>query len=408
MHPNVMIAFNETLSSSAYGWRRDVSTPSLPGVGVNASFKDSDACHWFMKCPKCGHWFTLIHDYPRCVVELPKDSKGIPNHNLHLKYDFIQEHDTHAYICVKCKEFVSDETRIKGIWRPLYEYKTRIRGYQISQLICPWISATDVERKRQDYQLEQLFENYVIGRPYLGDNVLLSRGDIMRCVDMSLKSPYDLRIEDVAQGVDWGNTSWGINGVQHPDNPERIIILDIWTANDKEAMVKDDGRMDNPHVRIAGEKMYQWNVQRGVFDAGYGKDRNWELKQDFPGRVFSCFYPNLSTDITKRMEDQWNEDDGTVNVDRTITLKIMAKMFRDGKVVIPAWVAQNPLFETFIKHLTNLVLVRDIETDEKTKKEIIKERVGTLPGGDHFGHAMNYLTIALRKVKDSGSSDFFF
>jgi hypothetical protein len=408
MHPKVMIAFNETLSSSAFGWRRDVSTPSLPGVGVNASFKDSDQQHWFMKCPHCNNWFTLIHDYPKCVVELPKDSRGVPNHDLNLSYPFIQPQDTHAYICIHCKAYVSDETRIKGIWRPLYDYKTRIRGYQISQLFCPWISASDVERKRQDYNLEQLFENYVIGRPYLGDNVMLTDGDIMRCIDRSIKSPYDIRREDVAQGVDWGNTSWGINAMPHPDSPEKTIILDIWTADDSMSQLDEDSRKDNPHVRITGEKMYQWDVRRGVFDAGYGKDRNWELKQDFPSKVFSCFYPNLSTDVTKRMEDVWNEDDGTVNVDRTITLKIMAKMFRDGKIVIPDWVANNPHFGTFKKHLTNLVLIREIETDEKTNKEMIKERVGTLPGGDHFGHAMNYLTIALRKVREAGGNSSFF
>lgn len=403
-----MIAFNETLSSSAYGWRRDVSTPSLPGVGVNASFKDSDQQHWFMKCPHCGHWFTLIHEYPKCVRELPKDSRGVPNHNLHLTHPFIQEDDTHAYICTKCENFVSDETRIKGIWRPLYDYKKKIRGYQISQLICPWISASDVERKRNDYNLEQLFENYVIGRPYLGDNVMLTEGDIMRCVDRSMTNPYDLRREDIGQGVDWGNQSWGINGMPHWDDPNKIVLMDIWSITDSDSRLDEDSRRDNPHVRITGEKMKQWNVKRGVFDAGYGKDRNWELKQDFPSKVFSCFYPNLSTDITKRMEDVWNEDDGTVNVDRTITLKTMAKKFRDGNVVIPAWVADNPMFPTFKKHLTNLVLIRDIDTDEKTNKEMIKERVGTLPGGDHFGHAMNYLTIALRKVKDTGKSDFFF
>jgi hypothetical protein len=343
------------------------------------------------------------------VVELSVDSRGVPNHNLHTKYPFIQEDDTHAYICLKCKNFVSDETRVNGIWRPLYEYKQRIRGYQISQLICPWISATDVERKRLDYNLEQLFENYVIGRPYLGDNVMLTRGDIMRCVDMGLKSPYDLKMDDVAQGVDWGNTSWGVNAMWHPDGSERIVLLDIWTADDSRSQLDEDGRKDNPHIRITGEKMIQWNVRRGVFDAGYGKDRNWELKQDFPSKVFSCFYPNLSTDITKRMEDVWNEDDGTVNVDRTITLKVMAGMFRKGKVIIPSWVANNQYFETYIKHLTNLVLIREIETDEKTNKEMIKERVGTLPGGDHFGHAMNYLSIALRKLKnDGGNSAFFF
>lgn len=360
-----------------------------------------------MKCPHCGHWFTLIHEYPRCVRKLSTDTRGVPNHNLHKSYPFIRENDTHAYICTKCEAFVSDETRVKGIWRPLYEYKTKVRGYQISQLMCPWISASDVERKREDYALEQLFENYVIGRPYLGDNVMLTSADIERCIDRSLTNPYDIRRENVAQGVDWGNTSWGVNAMPHPDNPDKFILLDIWTASDSEA--RDiDGRKDNPHVRIVGEKMRLWDVRRGVFDAGYGKDRNWELVQDFPGKVFSCFYPNLSQANNKNMEDVWNEDDHKVSVDRTQTLLIMTKMIRDGKLVIPEWVANNPHFGTFTKHLTNLVLIRDIETDDKTKKEVVTLRVGTLPGGDHFGHAMNYLSIALRKVTTSGKSDFFF
>jgi hypothetical protein len=407
MHPNVMIAFNETLSSSAYGWRRDISTPSLPGVGVNASFSKSDEQHWFMKCPHCNHWMTLIHDFPKCVVDLKRDSYGNANHGLHLSNSFIRETDTFAYVCPKCHQFVSDETRVRGFWRPLYDYRKDVRGYQISQLICPWISATQLMKKKEDYALDQLFENYVIGRPYLGDNVMVSRGDIMRCIDNSMTSPYDFRRDNVAQGVDWGNRSWGANGMRHPDQPEKIIILDIWDIKEDEAEMHD-GRKDNPHIRKTGEKLRQWDARRGVFDAGYGKDRNWELMQDFPGKVFSCFYPSLSTDITKTIEDVWNEDDAKVSVDRTMTLMIMAKMFRDGRFVIPAWVAQNPLFETFILHVTNLVLVRDIETDEKTKKEVIKQRVGTLPGGDHFGHAMNYLTIALRKVIDDGGSEFFY
>lgn len=407
MHPNVMIAFNETLSSSAYGWRRDVSTPSLPGVGVNATFKDSDQMHWFMKCPHCGHWFTMIHDFPKGVIDLSVDTKGRPNHNLHLKYDFVNEYDTHMYVCVKCGEPVSDETRLKGIWRPLYPHRTSVRGYQISQLYCPWISATQLMKKKKDYALDQLFENYVIGRPYLGDNVMITKGDILRCVDTSIKSPYDFRRQDISIGTDWGNQSWGVSAMPMPDYPEKTLILDIWCIEDSEAEVVD-GRKSNPHIQRTGEKMRQWEAICGVFDAGYGKDRNFELMQDFPSRVFSCFYPNLSSANTTKVEDVWDEDGGKVSVDRTMTLKVMAKMWRDGKFVIPKWVADNPLFhEKFIKHLTNLVLIRDIEEDEKTKKEIITERVGTLPGGDHFGHAMNYLTIAMRKERSSGGSDFF-
>jgi DNA-directed RNA polymerase subunit RPC12/RpoP len=407
MAPNVMIAFSEALSSSAYGYRRDVSTPSLPGVGVNASFRESNQNHWFMKCPHCGHWFTMIHDFPKGIVDLSKDSKGRPNHKLHLKYSWIREEDTHMYVCMNCNEPISDETRIKGIWRALYPHKTAVSGYQISQLFCPWISASQLMKKKNDYNLDQLFENYVIGRPYLGDNVMITKGDILRCIDTSIKSPYDFRREHVCIGVDWGNKSWGIAAMHDTANAEKIILLDIWNVGDDEAEEKD-GRKNNPHIQRTGEKMRQWQAVRGVFDAGYGKDRNFELMQDFPGKVFSCFYPNLSSTNTTKVNDIWSENDAKVSVDRTMTLKVMAKLFRDGKIVIPLWVAQNPLFETFTQHLTNLVLIRDIDEDEKTKKEVITERVGTLPGGDHFGHAMNYLSIALRKVETNGGSDFFF
>lgn len=359
-----------------------------------------------MKCPHCNHWMTLIHDFPKNVIELPKDSRGLPNHDVHLSHPFIRPNDTHAYVCTKCQRLISDETRILGLWRPLYEYKKDVRGYQISQLICPWISATQLMKKRNDYLLDQLFENYVIGRPYLGDNVLVTRSDIMRCVDRSMTNPYDYRLDNICQGVDWGNRSWGVNGARDPQNPDRFVLLDIWDITDNDA-VTSNGRRDNPHIRKVGEKMRSWNVRRGVFDAGYGKDKNWELMNDFPKKVFGCFYPNLSTDATKNTDDVWSDNDNKVSVDRTMTLRIMCKMFQDGKFVIPAWVADNPLFETFIQHVTNLVLISDVETDEKTKKEVIKQRVGTLPGGDHFGHAMNYLTIALRKMTGSGRSAFW-
>jgi hypothetical protein len=261
-------------------------------------------------------------------------------------------------------------------------------------------------QKQSDYNLDQLFENYVIGRPYLGDNILVTEADILRCIDNSINNPYDLVREGLCQGIDWGNTSWGVVGMKHADNPEKTIILDIWNVLDNEA-IEINGRKDNPHIRRAGEKMQQWDIRRGVIDAGYGKDRNFDLVQDFPGKVFSCFYPTLTTASTKQVDDIWNEDEGKVSVDRTMTLMIMCKKFRDGKYIIPAWVAKNPLFAIFVKHVTNLVLIRDIEEDEKTHKEVITQRIGCLPGGDHFGHAMNYLEIALRRQTNSGKSEFF-
>jgi hypothetical protein len=400
MHKGVTVAFNESLSSSTYGYRRDVSTPSLPGVGVNESFQKSDQRHWFMECPYCGHFFTLVHDWPNCIQEIPARLR-------HRFPDIKGMEQTHYFQCMQCHEPVSDLTRMNGFWYALFPENKRVRGYQTSQLIAPWISATSVINKLLDYKLEQLHTNYVIGLPYMGKNVLITEGNIRACIDNSMTNPYDLPPAvrtKVQVGGDWGNDSWQIAGAPFGDG--RIVLTGIQHISDKMKEPEDK----NPHFERSKAFFKLMDAKRGVFDAGYGKDRNYELLKEFPARVYSCFYPNNQTDYTKSFTDAWNDNDFRVNVDRTLTLKVALKMFVDRKIIIPKWIVDDPtlapykgghlpIFQVFIKHLTNLVSVMDIE-DGADGREVINERIGTLPGGDHFGHAWNYLCIGLRRELD--------
>jgi hypothetical protein len=399
MASNVTIAFNETLAASPFGWRRDISTPSLPGVGVNASFQISDQRHYFFKCPHCGEWITLILEYPRSVIPIPK---AWFNKYHHL---FVRDVDTHAYICTKCGLPISNEDRTKGVWYPLYKDKSRVRGYQLTQMIAPWISATKMMQKREDYKLEQLFVNYVLGLPFLGDNIMLTESDIMRCIDTSMDNPNKMSLRNVVVGGDWGNDSWQIAGMPHPDNRNQWIILDLHKINDGDLAGRSDGKRDNPHIKLSVEFFRKWRAILGVYDAGYGKDRNFELLQTFPGKIYSCFYPNNMTDYTKDFEPRWSTD-YKVNVDRTMTLKLMVKKFINGEIIIPKWVAESHLFPTFIKHLTNLVSIKDIEEDKDGVEKIV-ERIGSLPGGDHYGHSMAYLYLGLSHIGNRPKSDFF-
>lgn len=392
MASNVTIAFNETLSASPYGWRRDISTPTLPGVGVNASFQQSDMQHWWMKCPHCNAYFTLILDFPRSVSPVTEAMRT--------KYGLAGD-ETHIYMCVKCGKPVDNATRAMGFWYPMYKNKNRVRGYQLTQLVAPWISATKLMAKKEDYKLEQLFMNYVIGVPYLGDNVLITENAIRKCIDTSLTDLAQVKLRNVCIGGDWGNESWQIVGMP-TNNGKQWMILDMFKVSDS-----DKVGTDNPHIKFSTDLFRKWRADMGVYDAGYGKDRNFELLHTFPGKIYSCFYPNNALDYTKDFGDRWEDNGMKVSVDRTMTLKLMLKKFVDGEIVIPNWVATSELFPTFIKHLTNLVSIRDIGED-KSGVEVILERIGCLPGGDHFGHAMNYLSIALRKIGNRPKSDFFF
>jgi hypothetical protein len=150
----------------------------------------------------------------------------------------------------------------------------------------------------------------------------------------------------------------------------------------------------------------KWRANMGVYDAGYGKDRNFDLLSTFPGKIYSCYYPNNENAYTKDFEDRWEDNNQKVSVDRTLTLKIMVKKFLDQEVIIPRWVAESPLYATFVKHITNLVSIKEI-SESKDGVESITERIGSLPGGDHFGHACNYLFTGLRKIADKPKSAFF-
>lgn len=389
MASNVQIAFNETLSASPYGWRRDISTPTLPGVGVNASFQNSDQQHWFMKCPHCNGYFTLILEYPRSIVPVTDTMRK--------KYPTLQE-ETFAFICVKCGAPVDMETRVNGFWYPLYKDKN-IRGYQLTQMIAPWITASSMMQKKEVYKLDQLFTNYVIGLPYLGDNILLTNRDIEQCIETELRDVNELKLKRVCLGGDWGNESWQVVGMPYGEN--KWLLLDLFHISDR-----DKVGAENPHIYRSAELFRKWRTNLAVYDAGYGKDRNHSLLSAFPGKVYSCFYPNNTTDYTKDFSDRWDDNGMKVSVDRTMTLKLMVKKFKEQEVVIPRWVAESPIFPTFKKHLTNLVAIRHIDED-KNGVETVTERVGSLPGGDHFGHAMNYLSLALRKIGDRPKSDFF-
>ena len=61
-----------------------------------------------------------------------------------------------------------------------------------------------------------------------------------------------------------------------------------------------------------------------------------------------------------------------------------------------------PMLQTFVRHLCNMVSVKDI--DEKTGE--IDEWIASM-GQDHFGHAYNYAITGMAKVGKMPKSEFF-
>ncbi len=367
MPPRVKVAFEESLQGSMYGWVREISTPTVPNHGIDESWNKSKQLYWFITCSRCRTKQTL---------------EWLATDDFAGKTSVSLVDGVHVYACRKCDGELSFEDRIRGEWVPKFP-RREPSYYQFNQLMAPWITAEKLWQKQEDYPFKQLFYNYCLGIPYLGDNVLVTEELIIGCRTIK---PRDQWKGPRVLGIDWGDRSWMVV-LQAFGDKIGIVHLERIDASDIGEII--------PTVVQCFEK---FDCRVMVNDAGYGKDRNTLLLKKFPERVYSCFYPTTEKG-SKIFEPQWQDESHKVSVDRTSSIKLALGLFRSKSIVIAPEVDLGEL-KTFVKHLTNLVSVKDY--DEKTGE--IEEWIAST-GQDHFGHAFNYAAIALGKLAKMPKSE---
>jgi hypothetical protein len=269
MREHVDVAFRESLKSSNYGLFREVSTPTLPGRGIDASFRDSDQLTWLVRCTRCNLEQEVA--YPDNVVQvkdIPLGAKELPE-------------DSYEYQCrrTKCRGLLD---RMKGRWVVKYPTRKLIRGYHMPQTIAPWISATQIMQDKIRYKFLQLWQNYVLAMPTLGENILLSEQDFNRiAAGHQFQYVRSSAWQDISAGIDWGNENWLVVTARNVHN-QRFYVLLVALVVDRDSeplyaakeMVRILKPLD-PDITCA--------------DAGYGKDRNAHLLKTLgKGKFYAC------------------------------------------------------------------------------------------------------------------------
>lgn len=377
MKEGVDIAFRESLQSSKYGLLREVSTPSLPGRGVDAPYSVSCQWEWHVRCIKCG--LEQVIDYPENVVQMKDVPVGVSE----------LPEGTYEYRCRKDK-CRGELNRVSGRWIAKYPERMNISGYWISQMMCPWIGATALMQKKIDYKYQQLWENYCLGRTSMGENLLLGPTDFEACVaghEMVFARAPDW--DDIAVGIDWGHLNWCIVTARNVHNGQRYL-LNI-------GIFQDDEREELQSVKKIDEFIAPFEPDIIVADAGYGKDRNSYLLRKYPGKLFACWY-NPSEKGSRTFQHSWSEAFSKVLVDRTMTLKNVCRMVKDHEIGLPKYDQKVALL---IKHFMNLAPMRE-EDEDGNIYEVIQHT-----GDDHLVHALNYATIGAEKIT-GGRSNFAF
>lgn len=261
---DVVAQFDTRLQHSDYGWRWYFSNPSAPGVGVDKMWQVSDQKHWFVKCEGCNNEFYLTME------------------------NILYEGKKPYFGCTKCRK---EHPRASGRWVKRWGDKD-VSGYWVSLLMCPWVSAETVLKKQKEFSQEQ-FANFVLGQPFIGKGNILTRPMIIQNLT-NIVNPRDTR--DII-GVDTGNE---IN----------------YVIGNKYGLYHNDKCKDYGPIR----KFLAMNPKAiAVIDQGGDIIGPRKLREEFPNRVYLCFF---RADRKNDEMIKWNDDDGTVQADRTKIIQL--------------------------------------------------------------------------------------
>lgn len=283
--------YKTRLQHSKYGWEWYFSNPSVASesVGVNRYWAVSDQKHWFVKCP-CG--------------------KGEFGGRQYLTMENIM--GTPPYF--GCKFCTKELDRHHGEWVKKFQGK-EFGGYWIPLLAAPRISAQYILDKKREYSDEQ-FTNFVLGLPFSSKGNILTRQAFFQ----NLTSVTNAQTTRPIIGVD---TGIGINFV----------------IGNQQGIFYNEKCKDYEPIR---RFMRQWPNAICVIDQGGDIIGPRKLREEFPNRVFLCFFRH---DAKNDALIKWNDDDGTVQADRNKTIQLVVDELTEKR--LPIYGSENDWWDVW-------------------------------------------------------------
>lgn len=352
--PDIIEMYRERESHSKYKLHLAFSTPTIPEFGVDYIFNRSDKKEWFVTCHNCKR--KQILKYPDSIKGDTKEAR---------------------YACVYCLATITDDDRRQGKWKATGSKDWGISGYHISQLMAPWISATDILRKEEASRIrptQQLsgikdFYNFVLGEAYGGENVPLNRDILLSCIQN--KWELVLKERNTIMGVDQGDT----------------LHVTVWKK-------EKTGEIRLVHVGVYKEfddlsnLMETYQVTFCLIDALPNKHSARKFQSQYIGKVWLVYYNDNQKEFIK-----WYQDDETkeyrVVVNKMESLDRMAGKFNNHEIVLPRLSQEVDLL---IRHLCNWAK----DKEEKPDGRVVW--VYKKLGADHLTMATNYAMLGIDKL----------
>ena len=341
---------DKRLLHSTLKWRREASTPTFPGMGINEGYINSDQRIWMLICNFCD-------------LEQEMD------------FFFNVDFDKKITICKKCKKPID---RLKqGRWVAQNPKNKEVHGYKISGIYNPIntvASLIDQYEKAQvnGFSAMQQFYNQILGLPYEAEGKTLLTTELDAC-----KQNYEIpfKISDCFGGADVQGEK--INTIVSKKMPNGKLRY-VWIGTVSNFL----GPIDSMEWL-----MDLYNIQMLVIDAKPETRKVKELVDKYPHRVMASYYPPRKFDIHNYyiFDDFKNE----AYVDRTISLDYLVADFQNEMVELPSNIKSIP---EFYEQMTASIRINEINGRTKTLEAKWVQR-----GSDDFFHAANYNRLASLK-----------
>lgn len=367
----------ERMSHSAWGWRMELSTPTIPDYGIDIEFAQSDQRYWHVACG-CREGVVLEDVFPECI--------GVRHEGTDREEVFLR--------CPRCGKIRLNPCEYATVgeyrgWIPKRPENARhARGYHLSQLFSttPACSPAAIWYKFRHTRDIPEFYNSVLGVPYAGDRMPLTLDVLAKCHG------------------DWGLAQTGTRcyiGIdQGADN---YVIVKQRDPNTGAGKVINAVVVEGPNPWPATVEICKLYPDAAiVVDALPEKTQARALCQLFPGRAYMCYYTDTQKDAVV-VDDDPNEPDAgmkvtvhrTETLDRVIEMLLWTAQGRPDGIILPN--AQLPICKEIKDHLAALAKIRrrrvvNIGGVQQETGEVEWVYVHIKP--DHFAHALNYATIA--------------
>jgi hypothetical protein len=348
----------QRLGHSAIAEVRIVSTPTFANVGIHAAYLASDQRTWHVRCTRCGRWQDLVIE--DLVVESDNLGRPVAWHQDRLGKPFLA--------CRTCGG-VMDRLG-PGRWVAAYPGR-RVHGYHLSRLFAAHRTLEQMlaDLNTVDESQRQQAVNQGLGLPYRSPtSTSLDEATLDGC-----RRDYGLVLGDEGtyMGVDVGRAL-------------HVVIREILEDGERRARFIGDV----PSFEDLSQLMNLHNVRRCVVDAlpETRKAREFQGERE-RSDVWLAYYSSASQ---KEDAARWNEDEGTVTLDRTRTLDATLGLFAtaargEAGNTLPANARD---LREYYAHLTAL------ERVFREGKDGNRVAVYVESGPDHYAHAENYCRAA--------------